>query len=124
MSFSPCAFLRRRSLRLMAGLGALLHLGLAPMVAVADARAQAAASASSVTGHVHVEAKGGTPHRMLHGDDCALCQFLTAAAFAHAVAAPVLVVFTRLGAPPALVTLAAPLCGRGEPPTRAPPSLG
>jgi hypothetical protein len=112
---------RRAILRGIAALVAVLHLSVAPAVAFADAQGAAAASQIAATGHV--ESEGGVPHRALHADGCALCQFLSVAGISATTAAPAAVVAAHLGIPGAPVSLAASIAAHGEPPSRAPPSL-
>ena len=116
--FSPS---RRGLARSIAVLMAALQLSVAPAVAFADAQGAAAASQIAVTGHV--ESEGGTPHRGLHADGCAFCQFLSVPGSAMAAAAPVALVAAHLGTPCAPVSRAALVAAHGEHPSRAPPAL-
>lgn len=111
----------RDLLRGIAALVAVLQLSVAPAVAFADSQGAAAASQIAATGHV--ESEGGTPHRALHADGCALCQFLTTGGLVAPAATTAVVSAPQLGVPRARVPVAASMAAHGEPPSRAPPAI-
>ena len=113
--------LRSRVFRSFAALFAVLHLTVAPAVAYADGRGAAAASTIAASGHI--ESEGGVPHRALHHDDCALCQFLSVVGASASPHVPAVRSAARIGAPFEPVSLAARADALGEHLSRAPPTL-
>jgi hypothetical protein len=108
---------RRPLLRALAGVWGVLQLILPLAVTFADARSEAA----SVGNISHVESTSSAACKPAHGDDCALCRFLSTANGQTPCRPSFRAVVRKAPAPKSVEIARRAVAGRELPPSRAPP---